>query len=60
MLVRFRYCVGKRVLEMLDETFDHSYLQQFVRERLERREPLRRRCCIREESAPERSAASDP
>ena len=31
---------GKRVLETLDETFDHSYLQQFVRERLERRDAI--------------------
>ena len=40
MRIRFRIAFGKRVLETLDETFDHSYLQQFVRERLERRDAI--------------------
>lgn len=36
----FRITFGKRILEALDEAFDRSYLQQFVRERLERRDAI--------------------
>ena len=40
MWIRFRITFGKRVLKTPDEAFDCSYLQQFVRERLERRDAI--------------------